>query len=291
MLSFLPVNSYTSIKLLQTVTTRTTIMNDIENTTLSSIQDDLEKEKEKTKVMGDIDDIWFSKLLLPTFNKFTPMMLAAILNQWYQDRAIEQQGLRVYNLEILPGEMALLNLLKIYGTDVIIAGGAAAKAAGQKSFATDIDVFIPIYGNLNNHLIPTVQKIIDKIEEDSSPLLNFTNVQSVFQFLKKILSDQEIASSDYIHSSKYFKQFYSGRLNIIWIEIPLDSNSPLTAYLPLKILFTFYLLAGTFDIVTCRIAILNWKIEAIESPKQPKPHINIHQTYRNDRCNVQITWI
>ncbi len=106
-----------------------------------------------------MEDAWFSKLLLPTLNELPPTILISILNHWYNDKTVPKQE-SDSRLILDPLEIDLLTFLKNYGTHVIIAGGSAAVAARQKDHWRDIDVFIPVYGDLDKHLAPCLQHMI-----------------------------------------------------------------------------------------------------------------------------------
>ena len=217
-----------------------------------------------------MDDVWFQKLLLPTLDNVPVPVLASILNSWYESRIVSRRKL-LKTLFINEFEADLLNFLKCYTTHSIIAGEKAAVVIKQKDYGENINVFIPVYGDLDKYLVPTLRNMISKAEGDSTS--HSPQVKKLLEFSHQVISHQTENEMNDICTQWGIKRKRTDRRSIqltieltdvIWVEVPIVNSSLFTKLVPLRTLFIFYLLAGTFEIVTSRTAILNWEDEAIK---------------------------
>ena len=216
-----------------------------------------------------MDDVWFQKLLLPTLDNVPVPVLISILNSWYESRKVCRRN-RLKSLLIKESEANLLTFLKRYTTHSIIAWESAAVVVKQKNWGGNINVFIPVYGDLDKHFVLTLQNMISKVKGDSTS--NSPQVKKLLEFSSQVISHQTENEMNTICKQWDIKrrrrearsiQITIELIDVIWIEIPIVKSSLFTKQVPLRTLFIFYLLAGTFEIVTSRSAILNWEDEPI----------------------------
>ena len=215
-----------------------------------------------------MDDVWFEKLLLPMLDRIPPPVLISILNSWYESRTVTRRELLTGML--ISGYAAdLLMFLKCYAIHAIIAGEKAAVTVNQKDYGTKINVFIPVYGNLDTYLVPTLQSMLSKANADSTSTSSYSHgVKKLLEFSQNIISHQNEKQTaqekiEEKHATNRSIQITIVDIDVIWVEIPIDPSSLFSKHVAPRTLFIFYLLAGTFDIVTSRVAILNWYYEAI----------------------------
>ena len=213
-----------------------------------------------------MDDTWFTKLLLPTLDVIPPPVLISVLNSWYESRSVIRRKL-VKSMLINEYAADLLRFLKCYAIHAIIAGEKAAVTVNQKDYAKNMNVFIPVYGNLDAYFVPTLQSMLSKARADST-LMSSHGIKELVEFSHNVISKQ---TGEFCTEQKNEKKQARRRsiqvtidpIDVIWIEVPIDPSSPFTKQVAPHTLFIFYLLAGCFDIVTSRVAILNWEDEAI----------------------------
>lgn len=215
-----------------------------------------------------MDDIWFQKLALPSLSDITPPPMISILNTWFSQKDVQNTHSLLRPLICCSNlEMDLINFLKEYIPDCIIAGGAASYSAKQKEFWTDIDLFIPIYENIDTSFNQHMEQLAAHIEEVTNASDRSPSIQYLLEFCNRITSREIIYQTTQHSDKQIYPRFFTCRyslMNIVWIEVLLQPRSYLTSHVPRQTLFTFYLLAGKFDIVTCRAAILTW----IDVPSQ-----------------------
>ena len=114
-----------------------------------------------------MDDIWFQKLLLPMLDSVPPAALASILNSWYESRTVTNRAL-LKSVFISESQADLLDFIWCHATHSIIAGEKAAIVPLQKDWGGNINVFIPVYGNLDKHLVPVLQNMISNAKVDTA---------------------------------------------------------------------------------------------------------------------------
>lgn len=208
-----------------------------------------------------MDDAWFQKLLLPSLNDIPPPVFSSILNHWYESRTVTNREWLTY-IFLTQNEIELLNFLKSFAIHSVLAGDAAAVTVKQKPYRGSQNVYIPVYGNLERHFKPTLQNMIAKSKQDSAQNDPSEGIKELLRYSRKnVKSDCKTKICQAKRSGNRFIKFQLGITNVIWIEIPLDRNSFFAQRVPLQALFIFYLLGGTFDIPSSRVAILSWENE------------------------------
>lgn len=218
------------------------------------------------------EDIWYQKLLLPTLDNIPPIVLCSILNHWYESRtSVRRDFLKC--LFVTEHEVELLNFLKDYTIHSVLAGGIAAVAANQKPYQGNAHVYIPVYGNLDQYFIPTLQNMIAKADINSIQTSQSPGLKNLLSFSHQTISNQSKKQMKNFYSQqkeqgkrvgRKFIEFVFASVQVTWIEVPIVPSSLFVKRVPLRALFIFYLLAGTFDINISRIAILNWKNDPIK---------------------------
>ena len=219
-----------------------------------------------------MDDIWYQKLLLPTLDGIPPPVLASILNCWYEKRNVTREE-QLQPFFVSEHEIMVLNFLKKYATHTVLGGTLASMAAKQISYREKMWIFIPVYENIDKYFVPTLDKMMAKAKANSSHTSQIPGLKELLEFSWNIISSQNKNTmvrlySQQIRAGKFmrkkFIEFNYKNIQVRWIEVPLDPCSFFVKYVPLCTLFLFYLLAGTIDIPTLRIAILDWKYKEVE---------------------------
>ena len=217
-----------------------------------------------------MDDVWFQKLLVPMLDNIPPPILVSILNSWYESKTVTDRTL-LKSVFITESEADLLDFIWCHAIHPIIAGEKAAVVPLQKDYGGNINVFIPVYGTLDKYFVPTLQNMILNAKRDTAS--HCSQVEELLEFSHNIITRQtENQTLDHCTQQK-IEEKHTGRrsisttikkIDVIWIEVPIVKSSLFTKLVPLRALFIFYLLAGTFEMVTSRIAILDWEDDFIK---------------------------
>ena len=202
-----------------------------------------------------MEDVWLQKLYLPSLDIIPPTVLVSVLNCWYKNKNITNANL-LKTVEVTSHEKDLLEYLKLLNPHSVIAGGAAAEVIKQPHCRKTIDVFIPIYCDIEKHIIPSLKGMVQK---NSRTTPTTPGVQKLVEFCDIFTGHHDTIRSNSLRERNI--QFCYESINIIWIEIPIDFESFFAKHVPPRALFIFYLLAATFDIVTYRSAIVDWRLQ------------------------------
>ena len=213
---------------------------------------------------------WLDKLYLPPFSQLPTMLLISVLNRWYGKRQVfypddDETGGVIVGWD----ELQLLRFLKMYAQHSIIAGSSAYDILYKKSGFPYIDVFIPVYGRLEEILEPTLSKMFEKAKGQNYASYPGTwIIHDLHRSLSCVgytntMKDQSVDYCNYGEDTyaKFVRIRYFGVV-MHWIEIQVDDEDIFVQELQPEVLFVFYLLS-TFDIVKHRLAITDWHCKSV----------------------------